>query len=65
LIVPLDFRGYRPLPAVGYGMNGAFGVGPVYGDIALNAELDCGGRRKAERVEDGYITRSAQDACLF
>ena len=63
--VPVRFCGNCPFEPVGYRMNGPIGVGPVYGDIALDAALDCGGRRKAELIEDGYITRSAQDACSF
>jgi len=40
-------------------------IGPVPGDIPRGAALDYVWRRKAELVEDAYITRSAQDACPF
>jgi hypothetical protein len=59
------FAVYCPLPPVGFDVNGAVGIGPVHGDISRGATLDYRRRPKAERLEDGYITRSARDACPF
>lgn len=63
--VPVRFRRNRPIEPVGYGVHHALQICPVHEDIPRGAALGYLRSRKAERVINGYITGSAQDAWPF
>ena len=63
--VPVRLRRNRPIEPIRYCAHRSLQIGPVHGGIPRSAVLDYLMRRKAERVINGHITGSAQDAWPF